>query len=443
MGETRNRREFRHRDTPFGPERQQDEPTMKIVLIQPKSFHAWEALNIGYLTSYLRFHGFNNITFYSRFFDSDEMIVKGCKDADIIGFSCTSPQMKHALHLARTIKNSKNYIVFGGVHPSALPEDSLKNGWVDAVVVGEGEGAFLDIVEGNREPIVRHPYIKNLDDLPFPDRGLIKQERNIRQAHQDNGIRIASIFASRGCPFKCTFCASHAVWSRKVRYRSADNILDEFEQVVKDLKIGFIKFSDDTFTIKKDLVIEFCEKKIKRKINTPWGCNIRADGVDKELLKLMKRAGCKELWIGIESGSPKILRDMKKGIELDTVRCVFKEAAELGFLRRAYMLLGMPKEGPDDIKFSEEIVDEIKPDEVGFTILAPYPGTSYYDPDLHKEVDWSLVDEYENRITRTMFFSNEDLHREQERLVSKYQKNIAFRQKKCNLLQGYGHQKVI
>ena len=107
---------------------------MKIVIVQPKTFHTWEALNIGYLASYLREHGYYNLSFYSGFFDPDEEIIKGCRDADIVGFSCTSPQMKHALHLARAIKNSKNYIVFGGVHPSALPEDTVEKEWVDAVV---------------------------------------------------------------------------------------------------------------------------------------------------------------------------------------------------------------------------------------------------------------------------------------------------------------------
>ncbi len=402
---------------------------MKIVLIQPKTFHTWEALNLGYLASFLRLHGHNDLSFYSGFFDSDGEIIKGCNDADIVGFSCTSPQMRHALNLAKAIKNNKNYIVFGGVHPSALPEDTLKNDCVDAVVQGEGEEAFLDIVKGNREQILKHPYIKDLDDLPFPDRILIKQEKNIRQAYEDNGVRIASIFSSRGCPFRCTFCASHLVWSRAVRYRSADNILDEFEHVVKDLKIDFIKFSDDTFTVKKPLIREFCEKKIKRNINAPWGCNIRVDSIDVDMLKLMKQAGCKEIWIGVESGAPKIIKEMKKGIDIDKVRNVFKITAELGFFRRAYMLLGMPEESLEDIKLSEKIVDEIRPDAVGFTILAPYPGTAYYDREEHKNVDWAEVDEYKNRITKTKFLSNEDLHNEQARLVTKFRKSIVYRHK--------------
>lgn len=404
---------------------------MKIIFIQPKTIfgNTWEALSIGYLASYAKRHGHNNIDFYSGFFDSDEDIIEGCRDADIIGFSCTSPQIKHALHLAKAVKTEKNYIVIGGVHTSALPHDLLDSGIVDAVVAGEGEKAFLSILEGNRERVVRCSYIDDIDSFPFPDRFLIKQERNIQQAYRDNGVRIASIFSSRGCPFQCTFCASNSVWSRKVRYRSVNNILDEFEQVVEDLRIDFIKFSDDTFAIKKDLFTEFCEEKLRRNIKTSWGSNIRADTVDAGLLRLMKRAGCKEVWIGVESGSARILKDMKKGINLEKVKWLFKVALELGFFRRAYMLLGMPGESLDDIRLSEKIVDEIKPDAVGFTILAPYPGTAYYDPLKHKDVDWSHVDEYDNCITNTAFLSNEALHREQSRLVAKYLNNIVYRQK--------------
>jgi len=173
---------------------------------------------------------------------------------------------------------------------------------------------------------------------------------------------------------------------------------------------------------------------MERNIKSPWGCNIRADTVDEDLLRLMKRAGCREVWIAVESGSAKILKEMKKDIDLDRVRWVFKVTAELGLFRRAYMLLGMPEEGIEDIRLSEKIVDEIKPDSVGFTILAPFPGTSYYDSKLHKNVDWSEVDEYDNRITTTKFLSNEELHQEQERLIAKHQRKIVFRQKRNNCI---------
>lgn len=385
---------------------------------------------MGYLAGYLREKGYRDLAFYSGFFDRDEAIIQGCLDADIVAFSCTSPQMAHAVKLATKIKRTDNYIVFGGVHPSALPQDTLVNECVDAVVVGEGEQAFFDIVKGKRDPIVHHPYLEDLDSLPFPDRRLIKQERNIQQAYADNGERIASLLSSRGCPFRCVFCASHQVWTRRVRYRSPENILEEFERVVKDWGIDFMKFSDDTFTVNKRIVIEFCEGKIRKGMRTPWGCNIRADTADEEMLTIMRRAQCREVWVGVESGSPQILHDMKKDINIEEIKRSFKKTAELGFFRRAYILLGMPNEDYEDIRLTEELIDEIKPDSVGFTILAPYPGTEFYQPELHAQVDWSVVDEYENRLTSTAYLSNEDLYREQQRLVGKYQGSLVFRHRK-------------
>ncbi len=404
---------------------------MKIVFIQPKTIfgNTWEALNIGYMAAYLKEQGYSDTHFFSGFFDLDEMIIEECKDADIVGFSCTSPQMKHALQLAEKIKNSKNWIVFGGVHPSVLPQDTLDNKCVDAVVVGEGESAMLKIVQGDRSRIVQSPYIQDLDELPFPDRLLIKQERNIQQAYRDNNLRIASIFSSRGCPFNCAFCASHCVWTRRVRFRSVNNVLDEFTQVVKDLNIDFIKFSDDTFGLQKDWLINFCQEKIKRNLNAPFGCNIRVNTADREILEWLKKAGCKELWAGVESGSPKILEEMNKGIDIEQVKWFFAITKEMGFFRRAYILLGMPNETKNDIKMTEDLIDKIEPDMVGFTILAPYPGTSFYDPVRHKNADWSLVDEYGNNLVEGKYLTNVELVAEQKRLVKKYKDIITYRQK--------------
>ncbi|MFZ2970158.1 MAG: radical SAM protein [Minisyncoccia bacterium] len=405
---------------------------MKIVFIQPKTIfgNTWEALNIGYMSAYLKSKSYPDIGFFSGFFDSDEEIIKGCQDADIIGFSCTSPQMKHGIELAKKIKNKKNWIVFGGVHPSVLPEDVIETFPVDAVVVGEGEDAMLKIAQGNRRKILKMPYIQNLDSLPFPNRVVIKQERNIAQAFKDNGIRIASIFSSRGCPFQCAFCASHCVWTRYTRFRSVENVLDEVEQIVNDLKIDFVKFSDDTFGVRKDWMMQFCKDKILRGIDTPFGCNIRVNTVDEETLEWMKKAGCKEVWVGVESGSPKILKDMKKGITVDKVRWAFDATKKIGLFRRAYVLLGMPNESMEDIKMTESLIDEIQPDMVGFTILAPYPGTEFYNPAIHKNVDWSLVDEYGNGLIRTKYLTNDELKTEQIRLVEKYRNIITYRQSK-------------
>jgi radical SAM superfamily enzyme YgiQ (UPF0313 family) len=391
---------------------------MKIVFVQPKSFHSWEALGIGYMISALKQAGHTDIDFYSGFFDSNETILRGISDADIVGFGCTSPQMKHALALA---SHCKGRTVFGGVHPSALPEQTVGSPYVCQAVVGEGERAITRIANGLEDTIVSAPYITDLDAIPFPDRVAIKQERNIQVAYRDNNIRIGSIFTSRGCPFSCRFCASRAVWSKRVRFRSAESVLEEFDRIVAEQHLDYVKFSDDTFTLNKKRVHDFCKQKLKSSVSlVPWGCNIRADTVDLDTLRLMQEAGCDSVWIGVESGSPSILKDMNKGETLGQIETVFNQAKQLGLRTRAYFLLGMPNETSDDIDLTEDCANRIQADDTGFTILAPYPGTEFYDIKKHRNVDWSIVDEYDNPLTSTKYLSNAELRARRDELKKRF-----------------------
>jgi len=273
-------------------------------------------------------------------------------------------------------------------------------------------------------------YIKDINTIPFPDRNIIKNERNIQQAYEDNGIRIASTFSARGCPFNCSFCCSNMVWEKLVRWRSSENILDEIEILIKNWNIQFLKFSDDTFTLSKQRILDFCEQKQIRKIKLPFGANARVDLIDEEILENLVDAGCKELWYGVESGSPKILKDMHKGTNINQIRRAFMLTKNFGIKTRAYFLLGMPNETIEDIKMTEKLCDDIQPDVVGFSLLAPFPSNEYFDYETMKDWDWSMFDEYNNNWVRTKTLTNQQLKEEQKRLIRKYQEKITFRQKK-------------
>lgn len=413
---------------------------MKIIFIQPNvgfKGHTWEALGIGYLSSYLKkyYDGDLNIEFYSGFYDSDEVIINACKDANVISFSCTSPQFKHGIQLAQQIKNDRNWIIFGGVHPSALPQDVLKENCVDVVVKGEGEKALLQVILEIRNSkniskrIYQSDFIENIDEIPFPDRVVIKNERNILQAYKDNNVRIASILSSRGCPFLCSFCSSRDVWQKKVRHRSINNILDECEYLVANWGINFIKFSDDTFTLDKIRLIDFCKTKMQRGIETPYGANAHINTIDENVIKNLAESNCQELWYGVESGSPLILKDIHKNTKISRIKEVFKITKDYGIKTRAYFLLGMPNETLEDIKMTEKLCDEIQPDIVGFTLLAPYPTNEHFNYEEMKDWDWSTFDEYNNDWVSTKTLTNQQLKFEQNRLIQKYKKGITFRQK--------------
>ncbi len=213
------------------------------------------------------------------------------------------------------------------------------------------------------------------------------------------------------------------------RLRSPENILEEFEELAKDWNIQFVKFADDTFTLNKQRIMHFCEVKIKRGIRTPYGANSHINTIDEDLLRSLATSNCQELWYGVESGSPKILKDIHKTTNIDRIKEIFKLTKKYGIKTRAYFLLGTPNETIEDIKMTEELCDEIEPDIVGFTLLAPYPINEYFDYTIMKDWDWSTFDEYNNNWVHTKTLSNERLKQEQKRLIEKYQNKITFRQK--------------
>lgn len=410
---------------------------MKVTLIRPRYFSVWESLACGSIASYLKryYKGDLDLRFFDGFFDSDEEIISGSVDSHFVGFSCTSPQMKHALYLAEKIKeqNPRVTTVFGGHHPSSLPEETLELPNVDLVVQGEGESGMLAVLNlGKIEGLWRSRVIENLDTIPAPNRKLIRQERTLALTEKNDGERIASVSTSRACPFHCVFCTGdHDVFGYKVRRRSVWHVLDEIEHLVKEWHIDFLKFVDSELNSSLSWLQDFCKQKYLRRITTPFGCNIHAALIDKSTLELMKSANCREIWVGVESGSPRILREIQKGITVKMVENVFRWAKEAGIFRRAYFIVGSWNETYNDIQMTENLIDKIDPDYVGFTILCPYPMTQIYEE--HKEklhldkIDWSTMDEYSNPIWFTPMFSNQELHEIQRRLVDKYKDKRVYR----------------
>jgi len=321
---------------------------VKVTLVRPHFFSIWESLACGYIASYVKKHyqGDLEIKFYDGYFDSFEDIVKGSVDSDIVGFSCTSPQMLSAIALAQGIKekNPDVLTVFGGHHPSSLPEETLALPQVDTVVVGEGEKAMLDIVEGARQRLIHRPYFQNLDELPFPDRKLIRQDRTIGITEKNDGERIASILSGRGCPYHCIFCTGDRdVFGPMVRKRTVNNVLDEIEQVISDWQIDFLKFADAELNTSLEWLNLFCSEKIYRGLDyLDFGCNIHAANMNLKTLEYMGEAGCREIWVGVESGSPRILEEIHKGITMKHVENVFRWAKQCGIRTRAYFLTGFP-----------------------------------------------------------------------------------------------------
>ncbi len=411
---------------------------MKVVLVHGRFFNSWEALGLGYIGAYLKKHRPGiDIDFFQGCFDNEEQVYRASQTADIVGFSCTSPTFSWVVEVVTKIKqsNPRVHVVIGGYHASALPYQCLAGGLIDQVVVGEGERAMLEIVDGNREPVIYGNRV-GFDELSWPDRSLIRANRNMDVAKRDNGFRITSFQCHRACPFGCVYCAdgrSKALyqgcsdkrpWSREV-----EDTLDEIERTVNDYGIGQVKFCDPTWNIDVDWVISFSKRKAERNIVVDFYPYIHARLVTQEMTDYMAAANCRKVAMGIESGSPKVLRQVGKGIDTSHVRHARSCFKNSGIAVRGFFILGMPCETHGDLEMTEAFAAELDLDEYGFTILCPYPGTWLYDEAMHGGVDWARTDEYTNDFWRTDVVSNAELHSWQVRLVDRFADRVCWHNK--------------
>lgn len=424
--------------------------TLHIVYITPSypNGHSWEGLWAGYLEAN-RSHVDGDVAeYYNLFYDDPAEAAMAAHTADIVAITATSPQYASAMamkgevsslwfsHQAQVLEEmTRPRFVIGGPHASAVPDDVKKDNW-DCVIVGEGErqfDRFATAIRMGRTYRGGKPAIPmDIDKLRFPDRSLIKQERHIEQAYKDEGRRVVSILSGRGCPFRCDFCISHVIWGRHVRLRAAPKVLAEMEMVKRDWNPDFIKFSDDTFTINSQRNAELFKWMEMAGWNTPWGCNVHIDTIDDKKLKAMWDAGCTEIWVGVESGSPNVRRAMgKTNVSNSRIIGMFRYAKSLGMKTRAYFLIGHPTATIKDLLMTQDMADRLQADIVGFTILAPYPGSAHYDPILHKDVDWSRVDEYGNDFWKTEHFTNYQLKQHQIGLTKRHAGNLAYKHKVC------------
>lgn len=351
---------------------------------QPKSLDiSFPPLGLLYLASYINK---NSSIFKAKIIDIgnekkslDETIktIKKIKPY-VIGITSMTPQLQGTLEIAQKIKaNFKKTPVFlGGPHISADP-DFIKrhSSYFDYAITGEGEITFLEslnkIHKKTKLPLIQKsvPPIK-LDDLPFPDKKLITRQ-NYKQTE--------SMLFSRGCPFQCYYCSRPSI-SHLVRYRSSKNLIAEIKKCYPYCK-GEISFQDDTFTMNREKVIEFCQEIIKQKIKISWDCNTRIDLVDLELLSLMKKAGCRQINFGIESGNERVRKEIihKGNFTNKDILKVFSYCQSLKIKIACYFMIGHPTETKKELDDTKNMILNSKIDILGLSIPTPFPGSPLYD----------------------------------------------------------------
>lgn len=299
----------------------------------------------------------------------------------------------------RTVKALKSRfpgvkVVVGGPHVSVLPEQVLREG-ADFVVRGEGERTFEELVreissEKNFSSIkglsfrrkegevVNNPdrcLIEDLDSLPFPDRELVPIHDYVSPPGLAVRDKATNMITSRGCPFRCSFC-SNAVFGKTFRPNSAERMLAE-ARYLKGLGFEEVFFNDDVFTLDKKRTVKFCEG-IKEE-GLAWSCSTRADCLDRELVRKMKKAGCHTIGFGVESSDQEFLDAMKKDINLRTIEKAIRVCKEEGLNVKAYYLIGYSKEVEKNAFRDLRHAIKHGVDYVKFALLTPYPGTKLHD----------------------------------------------------------------
>ena len=417
---------------------------MQICLISGKYRNAWESLGLGYLAAAIRQSMPHvGLEFFHGNFDDPDEIVRCASHSHLVMFSCTSPAFSWSLRLARRIKarNKSVPIVFGGYHPSALPQETVAHDAIDQVVIGPGDGVVASIVRGRKDQIIFGQPTSGL--LPWPDRKLIRNERHVAVAERETGTRITSFQSYRGCPFHCKFCAdgNQAIMYGTHRWqRDASDLVAEMEWVAETYSLGLAKFCDPTWNVSRRWVRDFCDTKIKRGLALPFQTNMHAGCGDAHMYSIMANANCTGVAIGIESGSERILATIGKGPSKDQIRRAVGWAKDAGMKVRGFFIIGMPDETEDDLRQTEEFAEELQLDEYGFSFLCPYPGTWFYqqDRERYRDKDWDDVGEYRNDFWRSKHLTNAELTAWQERLAAKFSDRLGWMTTKAITADGKG-----
>jgi len=383
---------------------------MRVLLVYPNIVESPKdfSTGLGIISAILKKKGHEVRLLDSTFGLKDREIVNkiiGFKP-EVVGISVASNDFPYAKHIASIIKQHTNVpIVGGGYHATIAPEDILNEACFDIAVIGEGEASFAELIKSMEKgkidtnirgiwfkingEIIRNQFRElnsNLNDLPFPDRGLFNYQKHI-----DHNRGLATFLTTRGCPFQCTYCINAVLikmfgFKGYVRYRSVDNIFSEIKEVIRKYDIKEIEFYDDTFTLNKKRMREFCER-YPKEVGKPFYVNARVNAVDKETFDMLKKAGCVRVSLGIEAGDPVIRNSVLKRNQSDEeIIRTFRIAREAGLQTYAFNMIGIPYETKESIQKTIELNRKCQPDYIGVSIFNAFKGTELYG--LCKKNGW-------------------------------------------------------
>jgi anaerobic magnesium-protoporphyrin IX monomethyl ester cyclase len=329
-----------------------------------------------------------------------------------------------------------------------------KIGFIDYLLYGEYEATLLELCAKLRDKgsliDVRgliykqdnkakknpaRPLIKDLDSLPWPQRKKLLIKR-YNDSPGDIPVPCASMWASRGCPFKCSFCLWPQVMYKggSYRVRNVVDVVDEMEYLVGELGFKSIYFDDDTWNIGKERMFAFCDELEKRNLHVPWAIMARAELMDEQLLERMRKAGLFSVKYGVESSSQQLLDNISKGTDLKKVEEVVNYTKYLGIRTHLTFTFGLPGETSQTVRDTIEYAKKLNPTSVQFSLATPFPGTRFYEQ-MDKQgyildKNWDNFDGNHSCVIKTQALSAKQLKQAKDNAYKQWEKHLQLKLKK-------------
>lgn len=390
---------------------------MRVLLVYPNitDYPIDISYGLAALSAVLKKSG-HTVALFDSTFGSGKKVLASTLETfrpEITGIPVASNDFDYAVELSAFIKEKLDIpIVAGGFHVTMAPEDIMAESCFDIAVIGEGEQTFLEVVETieknpagyslhhipgiwfrKQKTIVRNPLRKlnqDINVLPFPDKNLFDYKRYVAI---NRGL--ATFITSYGCPFDCSYCINKVLKDTYgsggfVRYKSVDYLINEILTTIQGYNIREIEFYDDTFTIHKQRLLQFCEQYTK-KIGLPFYINSRVDTLTREVVSHLKSAGCVRISMGIETGDPFVRNEICKRNQTDKqIIEAFALVREFGIKTLSYNMVGIPYETTESIQKTIELNRQCRPDFIAVSIFNAFKGTEIYD--LCRSNGWLRAD---------------------------------------------------
>ena len=405
-----------------------------VVLVDPPYYRLYKQtysltrypLSLGYLAGHVRRHTDWNVAVYNADFtpdsepyqvsylcgagfdayreslaDIDKPIwrqigsVLRSYSPDVVGISAKSQTFAAARIVARLVKqlNPDTKVVLGGPHAAMVGPEILDCADIDIVVRGEGEQALVELLTAMRNgddldgipglifrsgddvvTNVPRELMADLDELDYPHESAKHVLHDYRLYPPE---AFNHIFATRGCPYNCFFCGSRNVWGRNVRFRSAGKVIEEIQRLGR-LGISHVHFDDDTFGVKASYITALCEGIANKCPDMSWSCELHVNLINDETIALMARAGCTSIQLGVESGNNEILKQIRKGFEIDKAIAAADTIRRHGVDVEAFFMVGFPQETEQTLADTVTAMRRIK-GRMSYSIFTPYPGTEAFE----------------------------------------------------------------